>query len=188
MINAASPTFAAVIRIKTATELYGDFTIGLRRRLGFITLTSATSRKPPPMRADNELVGTVQDSVFENLRGRTEYLLREPVAFAVGVVTEAKEALFDAQPGGGTEVIDQLQQCFVFFASARRAETVGAGAGRGDREHFGANIDKAAEQDLFALELRPEFCHGMEETARELAAGCLCVAEMFLQDRRHWAI
>src|SRR5690349_15306269 len=63
-----------------------------------------------------------------------------------------------------------------------------ARAGRGDGEQFGADIDEAAKQDLFAFEFRAAFGHGMKEPASESAAGAVRIAEMSLENRRDRAI
>src|SRR5258706_5557271 len=134
------------------------------------------------------LMRAVEDTVFQVFGGGGEDLLGDAVAFAVGVVAQAVETLFDAQTGGGTEVIDQFKEGVVFFKTAFGQHAVSARAGRADGEEFGADIDKAAKEDLFAFEFGTEFGHSMEKAARQFTAGFRGVAEGAPKHRRNGAI
>src|SRR5262249_976400 len=57
------------------------------------------------------------------------------------------------------------------------AQLFGAEAGGGNGKDFGADFDKATEQDLLLLEFRTVLNHGVEERTGKPAAGARSVAE-----------
>src|SRR5947207_11465082 len=98
------------------------------------TLHATTKPERRTLAARIASVRSVEDAVGQNFGRGSEELLRDLVAFAVGVVRQAGEALFDAEAGRRAEVIDQLEQGVVFFAGSGGGKGMSTCAGRANGE------------------------------------------------------